>query len=355
MKNPDIILVHFSSQPGGIEVILPEMIEHLSQFSFSAFILRPDSPGQPSVYKNSGIDIKYGSLNNVAAGLKLFLYAFRNNSSIFHVFNIGPVFLLILRIAGVKSLVYSIHGTQYWKNRIEKNVLSFFWKIALSRKFLITSNTVYSGKVFSDQVHQRNDITLLYNPIDGELFTPSNKKVRVSALQKIVYCGRLDKGKNLDEWIRVASKILKQFPEVIFEIYGDGPDYKRIQGFITELKLNDHISLKGYTAEPETAFQEADAMIFLSRYESFGNVAVECILCGTPVIAGDIPSMKEIFCDFPDFLVSLDENTADAIILKLRDLEHLNKMAFLARLNFRERFSPLTHYKKLKDLYSTLQ
>lgn len=96
-------------------------------------------------------------------------------------------------------------------------------------------------------------------------------------------------------------------------------------------------------------------MMFLSRYESFGNVAVESILCETPVIAGDIPSMKEIFYDFPGFLVDLNENTDGTVILKLQDLEHLNKMASLARQNFAERFSTVKHYKILRELYSTLQ
>ncbi|MFZ2341174.1 MAG: hypothetical protein WAW07_15810, partial [Bacteroidales bacterium] len=75
--------------------------------------------------------------------------------------------------------------------------------------------------------------------------------------------------------------------------------------------------------------------------------------CGTPVIAGDIPAMKEIFEEYPCFVVSLNENTETEIILKLRNIEQLNVKAMQARETFRERFSPEKHFHKLEEIYNS--
>ena len=55
-------------------------------------------------------------------------------------------------------------------------------------------------------------------------------------------------------------------------------------------------------------------MMFLSEYELFGNAVVESILCGTPVIASDIPSLREIFRNYPQFLVPADGRMGSDIL-----------------------------------------
>jgi len=336
-------------------VILPQVTGHFAQDHFSAFVIRPAVPGKPDVYSGREISVRYGSYSNLKAAFRLFKYARTNRDYVFHAFNTGPFFLLILRIAGVRHLIYSIHGTQYWKNGRQKFILKNLWRCAISNDFRITSNSVFSGDVFRREVFSGNTVSLLYNPVDGTLFKPAEGRARMPVPSRIVYCGRLDKGKNLDEWIRVAGEILKEFPDTLFEIYGDGAEYESVRDSIARNGQGDSIFLRGYTANPEQVFREADLLLFLSRQESFGNVVVESILCGTPVIAGDIPSMREIFRNYPEFLVGLDGNVGQAVINKLKDLELLNRKCEEARQEFLERFSPEKHFEKLNDLYSVIQ
>ena len=98
---------------------------------------------------------------------------------------------------------------------------------------------------------------------------------------------------------------------------------------------------------------DADILLFLSEYESFGNVAVESILCGTPVIVSDIPSMREIFIDFPEFLISLDDNLNDAVLHKLDDINKLKELTLKARTQFLNRFSVEAHTTALDRLYKS--
>lgn len=352
LKEVRIELVHFSSLPGGIEVILPDIIKNLPQYSFSSFVLRPPVIGKPNVYNNTRVRITYGSFSNLIAGIKLYRYAFKNRRSIFHVFNIGPLFLLILRYAGVKKLVYSIHGTKYWSNSVQKFFLRQCWRMAMSKHFVVTSNSNFSRTVFRKEVLPDREVSVLFNPMDMGRFRPLPDKVRSSVPWKIVYCGRLDRGKNLDVWIKIAAAIHQHFPFTTFDIYGDGPEYGKIERLIFESGQSEYIALRGYTKTPEKVFQSADLMMFLSQYESFGNVVIESILCGTPVIAGSIPSMKEIFSEYPEFLVDLNEVAEERVLLKLQDLEKLSALAENARKSFMKMYDSGIHFSKLGKIYS---
>jgi glycosyltransferase involved in cell wall biosynthesis len=353
MKN-NIHLVHLSSQFGGIEVLLPEMIRHISDHSFSAFIVRPPKPDEANVYNGLKIPVAQGSGKNIMAFFKLFCYARKFKHDVFHVFNIGPFFLLALRLAGVKKLLYAIHGTIYWRNSIQKYVFRAFWKWAIRRDSRFTCNSNYSGDVFKKNISPISDIQLLYNPISSERFVPDQNKKRLASPKKVVYLGRLARGKNLERWIAVADLLKQHFPTVKFEICGTGPEEEKLRSLIRSKHLEDKVFFSGYLERPEKTYQDADVMMFFSEYESFGNVVVESILCGTPVIASSIPAMKEIFQDFPEFLVEMDENLENNVLQKLKDLEKLNRLALYAREQFSERFGDEVHYKKLRAIYASL-
>ncbi|MGE0072347.1 MAG: glycosyltransferase, partial [Thiomonas sp.] len=50
----------------------------------------------------------------------------------------------------------------------------------------------------------------------------------------------------------------------------------------------------GYRADIETVFAAADFTVVASRYEPFGLVAVESVLCGTPVVIADTVGSAEV-------------------------------------------------------------
>ena len=80
---------------------------------------------------------------------------------------------------------------------------------------------------------------------------------------------------------------------------------------------------------------------------------MESILCGTPVIASDIPSLREIFRNYPQFLVPADGRMESDILEKINDLEKLKKLVAEAAEEFRTRFSTEQHINGLKNVYSS--
>ena len=82
--------IHFKAYPGGIEVLIPEIINGLKQYHFRCFVIRP--PAGPNIYDNEDISVTYGSQNKLKAYFKFIKYVRNYKNDIFHVYNLGPFF-----------------------------------------------------------------------------------------------------------------------------------------------------------------------------------------------------------------------------------------------------------------------
>lgn len=103
---------------------------------------------------------------------------------------------------------------------------------------------------------------------------------------------RLHPLKRLDDAIR----ILPALPECHLAIAGQGPDADRLHGIAEELGLADRVHFAG-ELEPERVgdfLVSLDAFVFPSSAETFGLAAVEAAQAGVPVIANDIPVLREV-------------------------------------------------------------
>ena len=71
---------------------------------------------------------------------------------------------------------------------------------------------------------------------------------------------------------------------------GEGEERATLQGLINELELNDDVTLLGFKPNPIAYMKKATVFVLSSNWEGFGNVLVEAMACGTPVISTDCPS-----------------------------------------------------------------
>jgi len=346
-----IQIIHFTSSPGGIEVLMPQIINNMLEYKFESFVIRPSSGNKVNIYNKLKIPVTYGSKNNIIALIKLFMHASNHRRDIFYAFNIGPFYLLILRIAGIDKVVYSIRGTKYWNNKFQKFIRKYIWRITLSDKCRVIGNSHYASKVFTDYLNlPTNLVTINYNPVANANLYLKPKSEKINSELEIIYAGRLVHGKNLFKWIEIAASIHTAFPNSVFRLYGIGPLLDELVAFSRNLGIDDCVHFEGFSYDIASAFRKADLMIFLSEYESFGNVVVESILCGTPVISSAIPSMKEIFINYPEFILNESSDLTEQIINKVSNIQYLKELTCAAEKEFRVRFSIEQHINKLRDI-----
>jgi glycosyltransferase involved in cell wall biosynthesis len=129
----------------------------------------------------------------------------------------------------------------------------------------------------------------------------------------------------------------------------------QIERYVLDNGMSSYVMIKKYEENIAYSLRSVSLLMFLSTYESFGNIVVESILCGTPVIVGDIPSMKEIFQNYPDFLVELNSpDLAKQIIKKIHNYESLKTTTEKAHTEFKSRFSLNKHLQILESIYESI-
>ena len=70
---------------------------------------------------------------------------------------------------------------------------------------------------------------------------------------------------------------------------GDGPLYNEIIALAEQLGIAADVRLIGFQSNPLPYIRRAAALVLSSRYEGLGNVLIEALGCGTPVISTDCP------------------------------------------------------------------
>lgn len=93
-----------------------------------------------------------------------------------------------------------------------------------------------------------------------------------------------------------ALWILPQLPGCHIAIAGQGPDAERLRCIADELGMTDRVHFAG-ELEPARIgdfLVALDAFVFPSSAETFGLAAVEAAQAGVPVIANDIPVLREV-------------------------------------------------------------
>lgn len=78
---------------------------------------------------------------------------------------------------------------------------------------------------------------------------------------------------------------------------GHGETENELKNLISDLQLNDRVFLLGARSDVPNLLKTVDIVIQSSHIEGFGLAAVEAMAAGKPVIASDIPGMRDVVND----------------------------------------------------------
>ncbi len=121
--------------------------------------------------------------------------------------------------------------------------------------------------------------------------------------------------KNLHTVARAWATFGEQPPLALVSAGPNDPRYPSLSTLATAERAHDVHSL-GWVGEPELAwlYQNAEMILFPSRYEGFGFPLVEAFVHGRPTIAADIPVLREIADGVTWFVpVDAEREWADAV------------------------------------------
>ncbi|MCY6413622.1 glycosyltransferase family 1 protein [Acinetobacter sp. VNH17] len=174
--------------------------------------------------------------------------------------------------------------------------------------------------------------------VDTARFSPKHRSQQLrqqwgvdADTRVMLYVGRLSPEKEVDVLIKSFHALqAQQGVNIKFVIVGDGPDRVRLSKMTTSKDVIFMGSLSGH--ELATAYASADVFTFASQADTFGNVVLEAIASGLPVIAYDyVCAHQHVKHNITGWLSPLG-HTAELIqsICRLPALLQLRQMGLLA-------------------------
>ncbi|MDD5438523.1 MAG: glycosyltransferase family 4 protein, partial [Patescibacteria group bacterium] len=197
---------------------------------------------------------------------------------------------LAAKSAGVPKIATTEHNL---------NVDFGFWrKVALrttqnlADQYVAISKQVKSYLIKDIRVPE-NKIRLIYNGLDLKriMRRPSRPPHDVP---KLIFVGRLEPQKNLEFILKVLSGIKQPWE---LSVVGTGSLEASLKHLAEELKIAPRVRFLGAREDVPELLANHDFFLFPSLWEGFGLAVVEAAAAGVPVLASDLPVLRELIND----------------------------------------------------------
>jgi glycosyltransferase involved in cell wall biosynthesis len=242
-----------------------------------------------------------------------------------------PLWLLAGVIARVPSLCH-VHEAEQHPSGLVRAALAAPLRLAR----LVVVNSQASAAVLGSLRTQ-----VIYNGVDGPA-EPIPPREELAGPVRLVLVGRWSPRKGTDLAVRAVGLLVERGHEASLTLVGNVfPGY---EWFEEELRAQagPQTVFAGFQENVWGAFADADIVLVPSRAEPFGNVAVEGMLAGRPVVAAATQGLVEIVRDGENgVLVRPDDASAlaDGVEFLLKDWKAALDLAKSGNSEVLRRFS----------------
>ena len=185
-----------------------------------------------------------------------------------------------------------------WREPLRRRVFQQVVRATYPRVSAVVATSSGVATDLTDAFHVPAErIVVIPNPIDlAEIDAQSREPVpelRDDGRPVIVAAGRLAEAKNYPLLVESLRLLRRERPFTAF-VLGEGELEGAIRRAIADAGLEADVHLCGFQRNPWKYMARADVFALTSRYEGFGNVIVEAMACGCPVVATASPGATEI-------------------------------------------------------------
>jgi glycosyltransferase involved in cell wall biosynthesis len=245
------------------------------------------------------VDLKAARARNAVGPLAAYLRQERPAAIIANMWPLTALAWLSNRMAGRPSRMAGVDH-----NILSRSLAPFgaSWRLGLRLSIraaypLFDARIAVSAGVADDVAAlggiPRQSMTVIYNPVPP----PASAKPMegedaiwgVPSGRRILSVGTLKPQKNHALLIRAFARMPSR-KDCRLVILGDGPLRGALERLAQEEGVADRVSLPGFFTSPDAYYRSADLFALASDYEGFGNVLVEALGHGLPVVSTDCPS-----------------------------------------------------------------
>jgi len=220
------------------------------------------------------------------------------------------------------------------------------------------SRDVYDGLLARGATAER--LWLAPNCVDLEVWRSGKDGAHERGEREVLYVGGFREEKGIDVLMVAIPLVAERLPAVRFRVVGgEEPDDGPYHALARERGVLDRIDFGGLVPREElaAAYAAADVMVSPSLAEGHALAPMECLACGTPVVASDISGLRDTVEHEANGLLvpSRDpEALADALCRVLGDGALLDRLSRAARPSV-ERFSWAGRVREFEALVARMR
>lgn len=195
--------------------------------------------------------------------------------------------------------------------------------------------------------------------LNHEFELPKSHKSDPSQPLQILYVGRTIYWKGLPLALSAYAKLVKVYPEAEFTVIGVGGEDAWMRSYMEERGIWGKVKLIPRVTQEELfdMYRAYDLMLFPSMRDSSGNVVLEALAHGIPVICLDLNGPMQIVDEHSSIIVSTENRTVeeveDALFLELKDLYENRDRLDRLRANTVPRANYFTIEKVVSRVYES--
>jgi len=148
--------------------------------------------------------------------------------------------------------------------------------------------------LFSEPQHW-DKLHIVHCGVEPERYGPGPRPTRPTLL----FVGRLAAVKGVSVLFDALTVVIKQHPDVLLRLVGDGPERPLLDARAVEMGFQDHVEFCGYKSQADVAeaLSTADIFVLPSFAEGVPVVLMEAMASQVPVVTSRIAGVPELVED----------------------------------------------------------
>jgi 1,2-diacylglycerol 3-alpha-glucosyltransferase len=192
--------------------------------------------------------------------------------------------------------------------------------------------------------------------VDGEYFRMSHDIPLAQPM--LLFVGRVAHEKNIGFLLEMHVELIKNHPDALLVITGEGPAEESIKHTIEKLGISNQVRMIGYldrSHELIACYKAADIFVFASKSETQGLVLLEAMAQGTAVVAIAELGTKSILIEGEGVLIAKDDinDFADKVSVLLSDAPKRQMIGEKGRQYAQEKWGAGVLAKKVAKFYKS--
>jgi glycosyltransferase involved in cell wall biosynthesis len=226
--------------------------------------------------------------------------------------------------------------------------------------WIVNSKAIADSMACSTGI-SRERIAVLYNGISSEKFhvalSAREAKARLKLPEDaitVAMIARIEPAKDYKMLIDAANIVVRQEPQALFLIVGQGSMEKEIREYVHTLGLSEKVVFLGRRADIPEILAAVDISVLASNSEGLPNTIIEAMAAGKSIVCTDYLGYEEIMTHEENAIISPCGNTdkfAENILRLIRDEPLRRRISHNALQYAQKQFLPEIMAKNLENIY----